>query len=119
MMISSPSRLRYGRGLVSSSRKFRSARVRASLPPFARTIGKSLSIIPPFDTRVDCYASTLYRVPEVWGEDAHVFNPWRYLNRQKKEGVPTVGVYGDVLTFGMFWLLDLLLLERSRASAPS
>jgi len=39
------------------------------------------------------------RVPEVWGDDSHVFNPRRYLNRQKKEGVPTVGVYGDVLTF--------------------
>lgn len=39
------------------------------------------------------------RCAEVWGNDAHVFNPRRYLNREKKEGVPTVGVYGDVLTF--------------------
>ncbi|KAF9782990.1 cytochrome P450 [Thelephora terrestris] len=39
------------------------------------------------------------RCAEVWGDDAHVFNPRRYLNREKKEGVPTVGVYGDVLTF--------------------
>jgi len=39
------------------------------------------------------------RCAEVWGDDAHVFNPRRYLNRERPEGVPSVGVYGDVLTF--------------------
>ena len=54
-------------------------------------------------------------VAEVWGDDAHVFNPRRYLDHQKKEGVPTVGVYGDVLTFCTFWFHGPLLLGRSRS----
>lgn len=51
---------------------------------------------------VDRYVTLSRSCAEVWGNDAHVFNPRRYLNREKKEGVPTVGVYGDVLTFGIF-----------------
>ena len=77
-----------------------------SLPPFARTTGESFSIIP-FSSLI-ALRSPPSSVHEVWGDDAHVFNPRRYITGHKKEGVPTVGVYGDVLTFCGYFLLDLL-----------
>jgi cytochrome P450 len=38
------------------------------------------------------------RNPEVFGEDADVFNPDRWLQSNEKKG-PTLGVYGNLLTF--------------------
>ena len=66
---------------------------------FVRTTGGSLSTVSAFYLRYQSRSSL--RCAEVWGDDAHVFDPRRYLNREKKEGVPTIGVYGDVLTFGL------------------
>lgn len=86
--------------------------------PFVRTIGKSRPVTSRANFCINHRVSHPSSVPEVWGDDAHVFNPRRYLNRQKKEGVPTVGVYGDVLTFCTSWLLDSLLLGCSHARVP-
>ena len=67
---------------------------------------------------VNRHVSPPSSVPEIWGDDAHVFNPRRYLNRQRKEGVPTIGVYGDVLNFSTHRFFGSLLPGCSRPYAP-
>ena len=118
VMTSFPSRLRYGRNLVSSSQKSRSGRARISSGPFARIIGESRSVALVYLFCVNRSVSPPSSLPEIWGDDAHVFNPRRYLNRQRKEGVSTVGIYGDTLTFSTHLLLDSLLPGCSRPYAP-
>jgi len=54
----------------------------------------------PEGTRVVASIAAYNRIPEIWGEDAHLFNPDRWLNKSPvAEKFPTVGVYGNMMTF--------------------
>lgn len=44
---------------------------------------------------IGCRSDKKTRNPDLWGEDAHVFNPDRWLNGAVKEGV-SVGVYANL-----------------------
>ncbi|KAL4068695.1 cytochrome P450 [Scleroderma yunnanense] len=70
--------------------------------PIATNSGKLINEIPvPEGTRIVISISAYNRNKELWGEDAHVFNPDRWLDgtvKDKKES--TVGVYANLMTFG-------------------
>ncbi|KAG1839922.1 cytochrome P450 [Suillus subalutaceus] len=55
----------------------------------------------PKGTRIVASIAAYNRNKELWGEDAHVFNPDRWLNGTAKEKkVTSIGVYSNLMTFG-------------------
>lgn len=76
-------------GTLSMSYRFR--KVPELLRQLQRTIGRSFHI--PFSDDV----LISIRNKELWGEDAHVFNPDRWLNGTAKEKkVTSIGVYSNL-----------------------
>ncbi|KAG1836307.1 cytochrome P450 [Suillus subluteus] len=54
----------------------------------------------PKGTRIVASIAAYNRNKELWGEDAHVFNPDRWLNGTAKEKkVTSIGVYSNLMTF--------------------
>lgn len=77
--------------------------VKEDLIPLSRPItsvsGEQINQVRvPKGTRIVVSIAAYNRNPELWGEDAHEFNPDRWLRGAMKEGV-TVGVYANLLTF--------------------
>ncbi|OCH89441.1 cytochrome P450 [Obba rivulosa] len=67
--------------------------------PLTTVSGKTITeIFVPEDTRVVLSIVGYNRDVDVWGEDAHVFNPQRWMNDQVKDG-HSIGVYSNLLTF--------------------
>ncbi|KAH9922092.1 cytochrome P450 [Fomitopsis serialis] len=85
--------------------------------PIRTLSGKIVDEIPiPKGTRVTLSLAAYNREKDIWGEDAHVFNPERFLNFSGKRG-PTVGVFANILTFSggihacIGWRLAILELQ--------
>ncbi|TFY58630.1 hypothetical protein EVJ58_g6300 [Rhodofomes roseus] len=67
--------------------------------PIRTLSGAIVNEVPiPKGTRVTLSIAAYNREKDIWGEDAHVFNPERFLEFSGKRG-PTVGVFANILTF--------------------
>ncbi|KAL4062012.1 cytochrome P450 [Scleroderma citrinum] len=67
--------------------------------PITSESGKQINeVLVPKGTRIVVSIAAYNRNPDLWGEDAHEFNPDRWLRDTVKEGA-TVGVYANLLTF--------------------
>ncbi|KAI0074875.1 cytochrome P450 [Panus rudis PR-1116 ss-1] len=67
--------------------------------PVTLESGKVVSeLLVPQGTRIVISITAYNRNKDVWGEDAHVFNPDRWLNEKKAQGT-SVGVVGNLLSF--------------------
>ncbi|KAG1824688.1 cytochrome P450 [Suillus subaureus] len=69
--------------------------------PITTRSGKVIRELPvPKGTRIVASIAAYNRNKELWGEDAHVFNPDRWLNGIAKEKKATsIGVYSNLMTF--------------------
>ncbi|KAL6305107.1 cytochrome P450 [Sparassis latifolia] len=68
--------------------------------PITTLSGKVIDKVPiPKGMRVVLSIAAYNRDTDVWGKDAHVFNPERWLEVYGKRG-PSVGVVSNILTFG-------------------
>ncbi|OJA08987.1 hypothetical protein AZE42_09935 [Rhizopogon vesiculosus] len=69
--------------------------------PITTRFGKAIRELPvPKGTRIVTSIAAYNRIKDLWGEDAHVFNPERWLNGAAKEKKATsVGVYSNLMTF--------------------
>ncbi|KDQ64100.1 hypothetical protein JAAARDRAFT_64014 [Jaapia argillacea MUCL 33604] len=69
--------------------------------PIQTESGKLIHEVPiPQGTRLILSIAAYNRYPDIWGSDAHIFNPDRWLTDHVKDNkVPTVGVVGNLLTF--------------------
>ncbi|KZT63987.1 cytochrome P450 [Daedalea quercina L-15889] len=62
--------------------------------------GNVISEIPVSkDTIISLSLCGYNRLPEVWGKDARMWNPYRWMNNTGREKQINVGVYGNLLTF--------------------
>ncbi|OAX37782.1 cytochrome P450 [Rhizopogon vinicolor AM-OR11-026] len=70
--------------------------------PITARFGKVIHELPvPKGTRIVASIAAYNRSKDLWGEDAHVFNPERWLNGAAKEKKTTsLGVYSNLMTFG-------------------
>ncbi|KAA1474645.1 cytochrome P450 [Dentipellis sp. KUC8613] len=67
--------------------------------PIISKTGETISAIPVRKGQeVQISVSAYNRMPEVWGEDAHEFNPERFLGSRGAKGT-SVGVYANLLNF--------------------
>ncbi|KAF9484508.1 cytochrome P450 [Pholiota conissans] len=67
--------------------------------PIKTNDGQILNELPvPKGMKIILSIAAYNRNTEVFGEDAHVYNPNRWLQQVEKKG-PTLGVYGNLLTF--------------------
>ncbi|PCH35645.1 cytochrome P450 [Wolfiporia cocos MD-104 SS10] len=67
--------------------------------PITTISGKEINEVPiPKGLRVVLSVAAYNRREDIWGEDAHLFNPQRFLDYKGKRG-PSVGVFSNVLTF--------------------
>ncbi|KAJ7218140.1 cytochrome P450 [Mycena pura] len=68
--------------------------------PITTNSGKVITELPvPKGTVIQVSFAGYNRHPDVFGDDAHVFRPERYLDDTVKDTIK-LGVYGNVLTFG-------------------
>ncbi|OAX35974.1 cytochrome P450 [Rhizopogon vinicolor AM-OR11-026] len=69
--------------------------------PITTRFGKLIHELPvPRGTQIIASIGAYNRNKDLWGEDAHVFNPERWLNSALKEKKATsVGVYSNLMTF--------------------
>ncbi|KAF8909913.1 cytochrome P450 [Mucidula mucida] len=68
--------------------------------PIRTTDGKVLDHLPvPKGTKVFASIAGYNRNKAVWGEDADEFKPERWLNKTSEKRGPSLGVYGNLLTF--------------------
>ncbi|KAG1865931.1 cytochrome P450 [Suillus subalutaceus] len=69
--------------------------------PITTRSGHVIRELPvPKGTRIVASIAAYNRNKELWGEDAHVFNPDRWLNGTAKEKkVTSIGVYSNLMTF--------------------
>ncbi|OAX34712.1 cytochrome P450 [Rhizopogon vinicolor AM-OR11-026] len=69
--------------------------------PITTRFGKVIHELPvKKGTRITVSIAAYNRNKDLWGEDAHVFNPERWLNGSAKEKKATsVGVYSNLMTF--------------------
>jgi len=68
--------------------------------PITTTTGEVISKLPiPKGLKVILSISGYNRNQEVFGEDAHVYNPDRWFRDAGEKKGPSVGVYGNLLTF--------------------
>ncbi|KAG2347348.1 cytochrome P450 [Suillus weaverae] len=69
--------------------------------PITTRSGDVIRELPvPKGTRIIVSIAAYNRNKELWGEDAHVFNPDRWLNGTAKEKkVTSIGVYSNLMTF--------------------
>jgi cytochrome P450 len=69
--------------------------------PITTRSGNVIHELPvPKGTRIIASIAAYNRNKELWGEDAHVFNPDRWLNGTAKEKkVTSIGVYSNLMTF--------------------
>lgn len=69
--------------------------------PITTRSGDVIRELPvPKGTRIVASIAAYNRNKELWGEDAHVFNPDRWLNGAAKEKkVTSIGVYSNLMTF--------------------
>ncbi|KAG2043960.1 cytochrome P450 [Suillus americanus] len=69
--------------------------------PITTRSGDVIHELPvPKGTRIVASIAAYNRNKELWGEDAHVFNPDRWLNGTAKEKkVTSIGVYSNLMTF--------------------
>ncbi|KAG2153139.1 cytochrome P450 [Suillus clintonianus] len=69
--------------------------------PITTRSGDVIRELPvPKGTRIVASIAAYNRNKELWGEDAHVFNPDRWLNGTAKEKKATsIGVYSNLMTF--------------------
>ncbi|KAK0213326.1 cytochrome P450 [Desarmillaria ectypa] len=69
------------------------------IKPVTLTTGKVVQEIPiPKGTTITASIVGYNRNKDVWGEDAHVFNPARWLQGNMSKEVP-IGVYGNLFSF--------------------
>ncbi|OJA21638.1 hypothetical protein AZE42_12192 [Rhizopogon vesiculosus] len=70
--------------------------------PITTRFGGVIHELPvPKGTRIVASIAAYNRNKDLWGEDAHVFNPERWLNGAAKEKKTTsLGVYSNLMTFG-------------------
>ncbi|KAG1737832.1 cytochrome P450 [Suillus paluster] len=70
--------------------------------PITTRSGDVIHELPiPKGTRIVASIAAYNRNKELWGEDAHVFNPDRWLDGTAKEKKATsIGVYSNLMTFG-------------------
>ncbi|KAH8103445.1 cytochrome P450 [Cristinia sonorae] len=67
--------------------------------PITTKSGKVIQeVLVPKETRVVLSVAAYNRDKSIWGEDAHEFNPDRWLNKPDKRET-SVGVYSNLLTF--------------------
>ncbi|KAF9047357.1 cytochrome P450 [Panaeolus papilionaceus] len=67
--------------------------------PIITTDGKKLTELPiPKGTKTILSIAAYNRNTELFGEDAHIYNPDRWLERTERKG-PALGVHGNLLTF--------------------
>ncbi|KAF6753901.1 cytochrome P450 [Ephemerocybe angulata] len=67
--------------------------------PITLKSGRSVKELPiPKGTKIYCNVTGYNMNPALWGEDAHVFNPQRWLN-QDNESSNTLGMYANLMTF--------------------
>ncbi|KAG1820586.1 cytochrome P450 [Suillus subaureus] len=69
--------------------------------PITTRSGEVIRELPvPKGTRIVVSIAAYNRNKELWGEDAHLFNPDRWLNGTAKEKkVTSIGVYSNLMTF--------------------
>lgn len=68
--------------------------------PITARSGDIIRELPvPKGTRIIASLAAYNRDKELWGEDAHEFNPERWLNGTAKEKVTSIGVYSNLMTF--------------------
>ncbi|OJA11405.1 hypothetical protein AZE42_12467 [Rhizopogon vesiculosus] len=69
--------------------------------PITTRFGKVIHELPvPKGTRIVASIAAYNQIKDLWGEDAHVFNPERWLNGTATEKKATpVGVYSNLMTF--------------------
>lgn len=68
--------------------------------PITTRSGDIIRELPvPKGTRITASLAAYHRDKERWGEDAHEFNPERWLNVTAKEKVTSIGVYSNLMTF--------------------
>ncbi|KAF8893943.1 cytochrome P450 [Infundibulicybe gibba] len=68
--------------------------------PITSLTGETISKLPiAKGTKIIASIAGYNRNPELFGEDAHIFNPERWLRDTGEKRGPTMGVYGNLLTF--------------------
>ncbi|KAF8995462.1 cytochrome P450 [Cyathus striatus] len=68
--------------------------------PIVTESGEKISKLPiPKGMKVILSIAAYNRNKEVFGDDAHIFNPDRWLQENGEKRGPTLGVYGNLLTF--------------------
>ncbi|KAK0195663.1 cytochrome P450 [Armillaria mellea] len=68
--------------------------------PVLTTSGELIDKLPvPKGMKVFASIAGYNRNKDIWGSDADVFNPERWLQSEKHRKGPSVGVYGNLLTF--------------------
>ncbi|EGO00621.1 hypothetical protein SERLA73DRAFT_178475 [Serpula lacrymans var. lacrymans S7.3] len=68
--------------------------------PMTTVSGKIVSEVPiPKGIRIIASIAGYNRNKDVWGEDAHTFNPDRWLTGKTEKKGTSVGVYGNLMTF--------------------
>jgi cytochrome P450 len=103
--------------------------------PITAKSGEQITSIPiKKGTLIDISPAVYNRLPDVWGEDAHEWNPERFLDPQSgfKEASSNIGVFGNLMTFStgtracMGWrfavlemqIIILALLENFELTPP-
>ncbi|KIM45089.1 hypothetical protein M413DRAFT_441752 [Hebeloma cylindrosporum] len=68
--------------------------------PIKTTDGRTINELPiPKGMKVILSIAAYNRNTEIFGEDAHVYNPERWFRKSGGKKGPTLGVYGNLLTF--------------------
>ncbi|KAJ3520273.1 hypothetical protein NMY22_g12828 [Coprinellus aureogranulatus] len=69
--------------------------------PLRLKSGKTVNELPiPKGTKLYISVAGYNMLPSVWGPDAHIFNPQRWLNDSLAgEGSNTLGMYANLMTF--------------------
>ncbi|RPD64581.1 cytochrome P450 [Lentinus tigrinus ALCF2SS1-7] len=68
--------------------------------PVTNVVGETVNEVPiPKGTNLYLSIWTYNRLPQIWGPDAHEFNPNRFL-KQEKMGETYVGVTSNLMSFG-------------------